>query len=204
MMVKGVMVKICGITNREDALAAVAQGASALGLNFYPQSPRFVTPAQAAAIAVEVPDGILKVGVFVNESPARVAEIVSLAGLDVAQLHGEENPADYPAGLRIWKALRVGADFDPAAAAALPAEALLLDGPAGALYGGSGESFDWSRAAGLPQRVIIAGGLDASNVRRAIEIARPWGVDACSCIEKQPGLKDHSKMAAFVQAALAA
>jgi phosphoribosylanthranilate isomerase len=198
------MVKICGITNREDALAAVAEGASALGFNFYPQSPRFVTPAQAAAIAAEIPDGILKVGVFVNESPERVAESVALAGLDVAQLHGEEDPAAYPKGLRIWKALRVGADFDPAGAAALPAEALLLDGPAGALYGGSGESFDWSRAAGLTQRVIIAGGLDASNVRRAIEIARPWGVDACSRIERQPGLKDHAKMAAFLQAARAA
>ncbi len=101
------MVKICGITNREDALAAIGGGASALGFNFYPRSPRYVRPETAEPLLAAVPAPVWKVGVFVNESPQRVAAIAARLHLDVVQLHGEESPADFPPGLRVWKAVRV-------------------------------------------------------------------------------------------------
>jgi len=193
-------IKICGITNPEDALAAAAAGATALGFNFYPRSPRYIAPERAAAIAT--PAGVRRVGVFVNEPAARVEEIARIAKLDVAQLSGDERPPDYPAALAVWKAVRVAEDFDLSLYAECPAEALLLDGPAAGLYGGAGKTFDWSLGGtcfSLP--IILAGGLDASNVARAIAVARPWGVDACSRIEAAPGKKDHRKMTEFLQAA---
>lgn len=193
------IVKICGITNREDALAAVEGGAAALGFNFWPRSPRYITPTLAAEIAAALPVSVWKVGVFVNEPLA--GEIAREAGLDIVQLHGDELPVAYPGGFRVWKAARVEAGFDLAAWDACPAEALLLDGPAGALYGGAGAAFDWNLARGT-KKIVLAGGLDASNVRAAIEQARPWGVDACSRIEAAPGRKDHRRMAAFLKAAL--
>ncbi len=193
------MVKICGITNREDALAAVEGGAAALGFNFWPRSPRAVTIEHAAELMAALPAGVLKAGVFVNQPEA--GEIARCLGLDVVQLCGEETPADYPSGVRVWKAVRVGENF---MLPDCPAEALLLDGPAGALHGGSGRTFDWRLAAGAARKIILAGGLDASNVREAIAAARPWGVDACSRLESSPGKKDHVKMAAFLKAALAA
>jgi phosphoribosylanthranilate isomerase len=186
-------IKICGITNPEDALAAAAAGATALGFNFYPRSPRYIAPERAAGIAT--PAGVRRVGVFVNEPAARVEEIARIARLDVAQLHGDERPADYPAALPVWKAVRVAEDFDLSLYAECPAEALLLDGPASGLYGGAGIAFDWSVGGRL------AGGLDASNVARAVAMAHPWGVDACSRIEAAPGRKDHKKMTEFLQAA---
>jgi len=195
------ILKICGITNSEDAAAAIAAGATAIGFNFYPRSPRVIAPERAAAI--ETP-GVRRVGVFVNESPARIVEIARIAALDTAQLHGDESPADYPAGLAVWKAARVNGGFSFAPYVNLPAEALLLDGPAADLYGGAGRTFDWSLAIDSGLRVIVAGGLDASNVARAIELAHPWGVDACSRIESAAGKKDHQKMNAFLRAAKAA
>ncbi|MGA3076842.1 MAG: phosphoribosylanthranilate isomerase [Bryobacteraceae bacterium] len=199
------MVKICGITNREDALAAIDGGAAALGFNFYPASPRYIAPDEAAAVAATLPARVWKVGVFVDESPETVLRIAGQVGLDIAQLHGSESPQQYPRGMRVWKAIRmVGQDFSLPTAG--PAEAVLVDGPA------SGRIFDWTRlrrpgrppqAEGLPH-VILAGGLDAGNVREAIEQVHPWGVDACSQLESSPGRKDRFKMAAFLKAALAA
>jgi phosphoribosylanthranilate isomerase len=101
----------------------------------------------------------------------------------------------------VWKAVRVSGGVDFASFHDSPAEALLLDGPAGELYGGAGEPFDWKLAAGAPRRIIVAGGLEASNVARAVALAHPWGVDACSRLESAPGKKDHRKMAAFLRAA---
>jgi phosphoribosylanthranilate isomerase len=196
------VLKICGITNAEDATAAVAGGATALGFNFWARSPRYLAPQQAAQIAS--PAGIRRVGVFVDESPARIEEIARLVRLDVVQLHGDEAPGAYPAGLVIWKAARVTAGFDFSAYDDSPAEALVLDGPAGELYGGSGETFDWALAAAVRKRIILAGGLDAGNVAQAIAAAHPWGVDACSRLETAPGKKDHRKMNEFLQAARAA
>ena len=199
------MVKICGITNREDALAAIDGGAAALGFNFYPASPRYIAPDEAAAVAATLPARVWKVGVFVDESPETVLRIAGQVGLDIAQLHGSESPQQYPRGMRVWKAIRmVGQDFSLPTAG--PAEAVLVDGPA------SGRIFDWTRlrrpgrppqAEGLPH-VILAGGLDAGNVREAIEQVHPWGGDACSQLESSPGRKDRFKMAAFLKAALAA
>jgi phosphoribosylanthranilate isomerase len=178
------MVKICGITRREDAEAAVQAGASALGFIFYDKSPRYVPPSIAAQLA----DGLdtLKVGVFVNESPARIESVMREARLDVAQIYGGAAP---PA-TRVWKAFRPADSMD-----ADGAEAILLDGPA------NGIARDWAAARGVAPKIIVAGGLDASNVADAIRAARPWGVDASSRLETSPGIKDHEKVRAFVKAA---
>jgi phosphoribosylanthranilate isomerase len=193
------MVKICGITNREDALAAIEGGAAALGFNFWPNSPRYLAPERAAELLANLPDTVWKVGVFVNEPLENVRALAAALKLDAVQLHGD---SPFPAGLRVWKALAVDAAFHPELLDQFPAEAFLLDAPGGALYGGTGRSFDWRRIAGLRHRIILAGGLDAANVREAIRTARPWGVDACSRLESAPGKKDHRKMAAFLKAAL--
>jgi phosphoribosylanthranilate isomerase len=195
------ILKVCGITNQPDATAAIASGATAIGFNFYPRSPRYIAPELAAGIATP---GALRVGVFVNQAAARIAEIARLAALDVAQLHGDETPAQYPAGIAVWKAVRVSPDFDFSQLAGCPAEALLLDGPAAELYGGAGLCFDWNLARDARHRIIVAGGLDASNVARAVALAQPWGVDSCSRIECSPGKKDHMKMIDFLHAAKAA
>jgi phosphoribosylanthranilate isomerase len=196
------ILKICGITNQQDATAAVDGGANALGFNFYTRSPRYIPPDRAAAIVT--PPGVRRVGVFVNEEPAGIEEIARVARLDVAQLHGDEQASGYPSGLLVWKAVRASADADFTAYLNCPAEALLLDGPAAELYGGAGKTFDWRQAAGTGKRIVVAGGLDASNVAQAIKLAHPWGVDACSRIESAAGKKDHEKMKAFLQAARAA
>jgi phosphoribosylanthranilate isomerase len=193
------MVKICGITNAADATAAIEGGATAIGFNFYPRSPRYIAPERAAAIATRA--GVWRVGVFVDEPPAEIERIARLARLDVAQLHGAETRAGYPASLPVWKGVRVGAGFDFAPFADCPAAALLLDGPAGELFGGAGRAFDWKLARGAPKPIVVAGGLDASNVARAVALARPWGVDACSRIESAPGKKDNRKMSDFLRAA---
>jgi phosphoribosylanthranilate isomerase len=190
------ILKICGITNQEDATAAVAGGATAIGFNFYRRSPRYLAPERAAAI--QSAPGVRRVGVFVDEARELVEEIARIAALDVAQLHGDETPADYPASLAVWKAVRVGEVFDLSRLRDCPAEALLLDGPV------SGIAFDWRLALPAPKPVILAGGLDASNVAEAVALAHPWGVDACSRIESAPGKKDHRKMNEFLQAAKAA
>jgi phosphoribosylanthranilate isomerase len=194
------IVKICGITRLDDALAAIAAGASALGFNFYPKSPRYIEPDRAAPILAALPAGVTRVGVFVNESGAAIA---ARLGLDVVQLHGSASAlhgsASAPPGLRLWRAVAAGSPLDDP-----NAEAFLIDAPAGPQYGGAGRTFDWSLARDTGRRIILAGGLDASNVRQAIEIARPWGVDACSRLESAPGVKDHHRMAEFVKAALSA
>jgi phosphoribosylanthranilate isomerase len=196
------ILKICGITNQEDAAAAIAGGATAIGFNFYPRSPRYIAPERAAEIGS--PPGVRRVGVFVNEAHARVEEIARIAALGVAQLHGDETPADYPASLAVWKAVRVSGSLDFSRYEDCPVEALLLDGSAGELYGGAGKTFDWRLAAAIRRPIVLAGGLDASNVAEAVALAHPWGVDACSRIESAPGKKDHRKMNEFLQAAKAA
>jgi phosphoribosylanthranilate isomerase len=195
------MVKICGITNREDALAAIDGGAAALGFNFYLASPRDIGPEEAAKIAAGLPPHIWKAGVFVDESAEAVLETARRVGLDIAQLHGSESPDQYPPGIRVWKAIRMIGPARETAIAAIAApglEAVLLDGPV------SGQVFDWARVPQGIAKLILAGGLDAHNVAKAIERVHPWGVDACSRIEISPGRKDHFKMAAFLKAALAA
>jgi phosphoribosylanthranilate isomerase len=183
------MVKICGITRREDALAAVEAGASALGFIFYPKSPRYVAPAAVA----ELGGGLdaWKVGVFVDESPAAIEALMRAAKLDIAQIYG----GAIPENTRVWKAFRPGEPRASASGQADGIEAILLDGPA------NGISFDWTVARDKEHKIIVAGGLDASNVAEAIRIAQPWGVDASSKLESAPGIKDHEKVRAFVKAA---
>jgi phosphoribosylanthranilate isomerase len=193
------MVKICGITTWEDATAAVVAGATALGFNFYPKSPRYIAPEAAAEIIETLPDGIVKVGVFVNETAAKMEEIAQLSRIEVLQLHGDETPESVSSfGARIWKAFPVNESWKADLLYDWPAEAFLLDGP----HGGSGQTFDWVRAKGVGRKIILAGGLDASNVAAAVRTARPWGVDACSRLESSPGHKDHKKMQRFIEAAL--
>jgi phosphoribosylanthranilate isomerase len=190
------IVKICGITRREDALAAVEAGASAIGFIFYPKSPRYVTPSTAALLG----EGLdtWKVGVFVDESSATIESIMCAAKLDVAQIYG----AAIPENIRVWKAFRpeprASASGQTQIVTTQGAEAILLDGPA------NGISFDWKIARDPLHKIIVAGGLDASNVAEAIRIAQPWGVDASSKLESAPGIKDHERVRAFVKAAQAA
>lgn len=181
------MVKICGITRREDAEAAVEAGASALGFVFYPPSPRYVTPQRAAELGASLP--ILKVGVFQDESAASIEAVMRAAKLDVAQIYNSGTPH----GARVWKALRVKGVVDSKEAEG--AEALLLDGPA------NGISFDWSLVKTGGVKIILAGGLDAANVAEAIRAVKPWGVDASSKLESSPGIKDHAKVRQFIEAA---
>jgi phosphoribosylanthranilate isomerase len=176
------MVKICGITRREDAEAAVAAGADAIGFIFVPSSPRFVTPQQAAELGEGL--DVWKVGVFTGQP---VESAFRTARLDIAQIYGSEIPA-VP---RIWRAVRVGQS--PWSAGDV--EAVLLDGPA------NGVPFDWSQARNAAAKVIIAGGLTASNVAQAIRAARPWGVDASSSLESSPGIKDPETIRRFIAAA---
>lgn len=192
------LVKICGITGRDDAVAARDAGADALGFNFWPKSPRYISPEAAACF---VPDlgGVLKVGVFVNAEAEQISAVARLAGLDIVQLHGTFDP---PPGARAWKALAVKTGFDSASLEG--ADAYLLDAPSGEEYGGTGRTFDWNLIRGLQRRIVLAGGLDASNVAEAIRTAQPWGVDACSRLESSPGKKDHHRVAAFCKAVLEA
>lgn len=196
------LVKICGITNLEDALAAAGDGAGALGFNFWPGSPRCITPEAAREICSRLPQGVLKVGVFVDEQPARIAEVMKLAGLDVAQVHGDPGPAP---GFDFWIALPAGdAELRAKLERWSRASAFVIDTPAGAQRGGTGRVFDWTLAAGLGVRTILAGGLAADNVAAAIRAVRPYGVDACSRLETAPGRKDRRKVRDFIQAALSA
>jgi len=187
-------VKICGITNREDAEAAIEAGAQALGFIFHGSSPRSVTAESIGSWIRQIPSGIWKVGVFVDESREMVEEIATDLDLDIAQLHGSEAPRNYPRGLRVWKAVRIS-ETVPAGDSGR-AEALLLDGP------GSGKSFDWSLATNVSGKFILAGGLTPENVREAIEKTHPWGVDSASGVESSPGHKDHARMKQFIKAAL--
>jgi phosphoribosylanthranilate isomerase len=187
-------VKICGITNRDDAMAAIDAGARAIGFIFHPKSPRFVEAIEIARWIGDVPADIWKVGIFVDEQPARIQNISAELGLDIAQLHGSETPEQHPANIRIWKAFRVREDRIPDPN--YPSEAILLDGPA------SGEAFNWSLTARISRPLILAGGLNEQNVRSAIERSDPWGVDVCSGIESEPGRKDPVRMRKFIEAAL--
>jgi phosphoribosylanthranilate isomerase len=197
MVVRIMMVKICGITNLEDAKAAVDAGAAAIGFNFYHDSPRYVSPTGASLIASKLGADVIKVGVFVDDTPDFVTKVAIQVGLDVAQLHGFAEAL----GIRKWRVARASESLDEYIADE-SIEALLVDTPSDKLLGGTGETFDWSLVRGLGKQIIVAGGLDETNVRKAIEQARPWGVDACSRLEKSPGLKDHEKMKRFIEAAL--
>ncbi len=197
-------VKICGITSEEDALLAVAMGADAVGFLFAP-SPRQMSPSAVHAIARRLPPEILTVGVFRDELPQRVVDIVNKAGLRAAQLHGNETREDCGyVSVRVPIVLKAFAAGDGRLARAeeYGADIILIDAPSP----GSGKVFDWRLAEGAPKgrRVVLAGGLEPSNVADAIRTVHPWGVDVSTGVEASPGKKDPAKVRAFIQAARAA
>ena len=200
------LIKICGITNLEDAVAAIAMGADALGFNFYKPSPRYITPQSAREIIQQLPDEILKVGVFVNEaSPEAVRNIANESGITALQLHGDESPeyCNDLADKYIIKCLAVSTDFDNQMPQRYQVDAIMLDTKHNTLRGGTGRPFDWSIAQKVSKKVpklYLAGGLSPENVADAIETVRPFAVDACSSVETIPGKKDHERMRAFVTA----
>lgn len=194
-------VKICGITNLEDARQAVAAGADALGFVFYPKSPRYLSPMEAAAIIGGLPPFVTSVGLFVNETPAEINRTVAAVGLDVVQLHGDEQPKDCNIeGVRVVKALRVRDAQSLTGAEEFPVAALLLDAWCDQTYGGTGTCFDWALARRLTARhpLILAGGLTPENVIDAVRQVRPYAVDVSSGVESSPGKKDHQKVAEFI------
>ena len=197
-----IRVKICGITRPGDGLKAVRLGADAIGLNFYEPSPRYVDLSAAQAIASVLPAGISRVGVFVNACPEQISTAINVVGLDLLQFHGDEARRDCEKFDKPYvKAVSVRPETDVEAAIdAYPsASGILLDTWQAKLRGGSGVSFDWSLAsdiAGIP--IILAGGLRPDNVARAIRQVRPYAVDVSGGVESAKGIKDSSKMAAFI------
>jgi phosphoribosylanthranilate isomerase len=196
-------VKICGLTRVEDALAAARLGADAIGLVFYPQSPRNVDMEQAQAIVAALPPFLTVVGLFVDEAEARIEEVLGQVRIDLLQFHGEESPEFCTSfGKPFIKAIRMrpGTDLIHAAGVYRKASGLLLDADDPRAKGGTGTCFDWAMIApDRPLPVILAGGLRPENVGAALRRVRPYAVDVSSGVEAAKGVKDIQKMAAFVK-----
>jgi phosphoribosylanthranilate isomerase len=204
----GLKVKICGITNLEDARAAVEAGADALGFMFYRQSPRCVSPKAVREIVAQLPPLVVSVGIFVNEEEKVVREIMDACGLAVAQLHGDETPAFCHALERpVLRAIRLRDRGSLLAIADYrgrgQVRGVVVDAFSESAYGGTGRLADWDLAAEAARTlpVFLAGGLTSLNVAEAIRKVRPYGVDVSSGVEAGPGKKDTAKMQAFIRAA---
>jgi phosphoribosylanthranilate isomerase len=201
-----VRIKICGITNWTDARRAIESGADFLGFNFFPGSPRYVTPAKARRIVRRLPKGLSAVGVFVNEPEEKMLAIARSVGLRYLQLHGEESPDTVTRLQRAFPVIKVLRVKRPFRAAQISryraASALLLDGFDRRLRGGTGKTFDWKIARRVTPRarIFVAGGLAPENVADAIRIARPFAVDVSSGVESRPGKKDPARLKAFAKA----
>jgi phosphoribosylanthranilate isomerase len=195
-------IKICGITNIADALKAVELGADALGFNFYPKSPRFVSEEAAREIIRKLPPFLVLVGIFVNEPSEMIRKILESTGIQAIQLQGDESP-DFCSQFSqpIIKAIRIKDQNSMKTIEDYRVSALLLDCYSPGHYGGSGKAFDWSLAVEARKygRIILAGGLGPDNITEAIREVKPYGVDVCSGVEKEPGKKDHKKLKAFIQ-----
>jgi len=200
------LVKICGITNTKDARVAAEAGADAVGLIFA-ESPRRVGVEEARAVSIALPDNIIRVGVFVDKEPEEVLRISREAGLDLVQLHGDEPPeavtALRQAGVKVMKALRVLNAASLEALEEYDPDLFLLDAYSKQARGGTGERFDWGVAKSLGGRdnIVVSGGLGPGNVREAIEFFEPYGVDASSSLEDEPGRKNGELVRRFVLAA---
>jgi phosphoribosylanthranilate isomerase len=199
-------VKICGITNREDALLAEKLGADLLGFVFYPRSPRYVSPGKAAKIIASLSPLTRKVGVFVNESARKVLKVAKELKLDFVQLAGEEKRVyvsriqkEFP----VIKAFRVGEDFQISLLQNSPAAIKLADAKVDGFYGGSGKSFDWRKLSGLrgDSTLVLAGGIGEHNLREAYKALQPAAVDLTSSVEARPGKKDAAKLKEFFEVA---
>lgn len=203
-----VLVKICGITNTEDARAACELGADAIGFNFYRKSPRYIAPEEAGRIVDEiVAFDALRVGVFVNEeTPGSIAQMALISGMNAIQLHGDETPA-YCHALReltdaqIIKVFRARDNLTLDEMARYEADALMLDAYAPDLFGGTGHVCDWTfarLAAETFPKLFLAGGLTPDNISQAIKTVKPYGVDVASGVESSPRRKDRDKMQFFI------
>ena len=195
-------IKICGITNLEDALCAVNAGADALGFVFYENSPRHISPEQVKQIVAALPPFVTTVGLFVNAAHEVIQQTMQAAGLNVVQLHGDESAEDcclnpYP----VIKAVRIKDADSLTGIDRYNVSALLLDAWNDQQYGGTGESFDWQLAKKLTGRLplILAGGLTPNNVTQALQVVNPYAVDVSSGVEGSPGRKDHNKIREFIQ-----
>ncbi|MBI2816886.1 MAG: phosphoribosylanthranilate isomerase [Acidobacteria bacterium] len=198
-----IRVKVCGIRRAEDASAACEAGANALGFNFWKKSPRYILPREAGRIVASIPEGPWMTGVFVDESPARVFQAAEDAGVSVLQFHGNESPEywDYFVSFRRVKAFKVGPHFQPDLLGKYSsADAFLLDAFVSGMVGGTGQAFDWAVVEKTKQfgRIILAGGLNASNVAEAVRRVRPWGIDVCSGVETEPGKKSPELIRKFI------
>ena len=199
-------IKVCGVTNLEDALMSVKSGADILGFNFFIGSPRYIVPKLAGEIIKKLQVGVITVGVFVNESIDTVKRIAKETGIDTVQLHGDETPefaeeVRVATGLNVIKAFRVSKQFDAANVLEYKVDAILLDSYSQAERGGTGEQFDWKVAAQLRENIpklYLAGGMNNLNVAEAVRIVRPYAVDACSGLESSKGIKDRKKVEAFI------
>ena len=204
MNVMSIHIKICGITNPEDALLAEKLGASAVGFVFHPPSPRSIEPESAGLISDVLGPFISRVGVFVDEDPGKVMKTVKTAHLTAVQLHGSESPEYIQEikGVSCIKAFRVGKDFNPEILGHYDVTAFLLDTFDSSGYGGTGKTFNWELAVSCGRfgRIILAGGLTTDNIRDAIRTVRPWGIDVSSGVECRPGKKDPDKMKSFFNA----
>jgi len=209
-------IKICGITNPGDALAVSQAGADAVGLNFYPKSPRFIDHATARRICDVLPSKIVKTGVFVNAATKEICEIFDKLPLDLIQLHGDETPESIAQlGARpVMRAFRLGPEglrpvfdyLDCCKRLCCLPRLVLLDALVKGIHGGTGETTNWSICAQYPGNetvppLVLAGGLKPSNVAEAIDLVRPAAVDTASGVESSPGRKDPTAVTAFVQAA---
>jgi phosphoribosylanthranilate isomerase len=207
-----IRVKVCGITNLADAQVALEFGADTLGFNFYPPSPRSITPREADAILHQLPEGSYNVALFVNEPKERVYEVIACGkqtsgrqGFSALQFHGEESEEycqNWP--LKVIKAFRVKEKKSLEGMERFPADFYLLDSWSSG-YGGSGTAFPWEWLEGLnTEKLILSGGLTVGNVAEAVRRVRPYGVDVCSGVEARPGIKDHGKLKEFIFAAKSA
>lgn len=195
-------VKICGITRAQDAELASRLGAAAVGFVFWPSSPRYIAPEAARIIAEEVPRHVMKVGVFVDEDIENVRNVMEVAGLDVAQLHGNETP-EYCRllGRKVFKAVGVKDNGTPDISEFDPDVVLLVDAYDRTRYGGTGRTVNWSsaREIAVTRRTILAGGLNAANIRLALRSVHPYGVDVSSGVESTPGVKDPVRLRSFFE-----
>jgi phosphoribosylanthranilate isomerase len=192
-----VKVKICGFTNYDDAMAAADMGADMLGFNFYPKSPRYIKPADASKIVDRLPAYVDIVGLFVNGAFGHIEKVIDECRLDWVQFHGDE-PPDYceqfgSLNIRTMKALRVKDARDIKRAEEYFTDAILLDAFDPKKYGGTGLVFDWNIIGNISKRVFLAGGINAENITKAVELGI-YGIDVCSGVESKPGKKDHAKM----------
>ncbi|MGQ0794268.1 MAG: phosphoribosylanthranilate isomerase [Deltaproteobacteria bacterium] len=195
-------IKICGITNIEDALYAAACGADALGFIFFAESKRFIAPERALEIIRELPPFVTTVGVFVNESLAEIERVRRFTGVDAVQLHGDET-ADFCRALggRLIKAVRIGGGLETGGFAGYPVHAVLFDTFSEESYGGTGEKFNWDAIRNFnSRRVILSGGLTPQNVQSGIRAINPYAVDVSSGVEEYPGKKNREKIKKFCEA----